>query len=236
MDKYLPGIQHMNEITHSINALIVLVLGAIGSGFAAYIYQWRVSLPRRFEQQTKEREAQLDNLREEFENKHAAEAVDIERERMLPIMFQNNQRLVDSMIKSKEADTAATLQRIELDKTTAAVLLANTKQVTTHSDRLDENTEKLEGVEKKLGVVEDKVEKLYNRFLVVFPRESNIHELFDELKDVLEETKQACADKKKGDSKELPTVTLPLPTDKGTILLTGIEPGDIDLKPTGTNG
>ncbi len=227
MDKYLPGIAHMNEIAHSINTLIVIVIGAIGSGIVAYIYQWRVSLPRRFEQQTKEREVQLDNLREEFENKHAAEAVNIERDRMLPITFESNQRLVDAMIKSREADTAATLQRIELDKTAAAALVANTKQLTTHSDQLEENTEKLEGVEKKLGVVEDKVEKLYKRFLVVFPRESNILELFDELKGVLEETKQACTEKKKGDSQPLPSLTLPV--DKGTILITGVEPDDLQL-------
>ncbi len=194
MDKYLPGIQHMNEIAHSLNALIVIVIGAIGSGFVAYIYQWRVSLPRRFEQQTKEREAQLDNLREEFENKHAAEAVDIERERMLPLMFQNNQRL--------------------------------------HGEQIEENTEKLEGVETKLGVVEDKVEKLSRRLQVLFPRDSNILDLFDQLKVAVEETKSAVGEKKRGDSQPIPSVTVPV--DKGTILITGVLPDDLDLKPTGT--
>jgi hypothetical protein len=232
MDKYLPGIAHMNDIIHAINFLIVAFIGATGSAIVAYLYQWRVSLPRRFEQQTKEREAQLADLKQELENKHAAQAVDIERERMFPVMVENNQRLVESMIKSKDADTAATLQRIELDKTTAAVLIANTNQLTTHSDRLEETTDKLEGVEKKLGVVEDKVEKLYKRFLIVFPRESNILELFDELKGVLEETKQACTEKKKGDSQPLPTITLPTPTDAANILYSGVEPDD--LRPTGT--
>ena len=222
MDKYLPAVQSMNDIIHAVNVLVVVVIGAIGSAIAAYVYQWRVSLPRRFEQQNKERDAQLAQVKQELENKHAAQAVDIERERMFPVMVENNQRLVESMIKLKDADTAATLQRIELDKTTAAILVANTNQLTTHTDRLEETTDRLEAVEKQLS-------KLYNKVTVAFPNDINIEEILQELRGAMTEIKKACADKRKGDSKELPIVTLPAPP--ANVLYDNILPDD--LEPTG---
>lgn len=48
----------------------------------------------------------------------------------------------------------------------------------------------------------------------------------------LEQARLDCIERKH-DSKELPLVTLPIPTDKATILLTGVEPKDIELPKTG---
>lgn len=52
----------------------------------------------------------------------------------------------------------------------------------------------------------------------------------DEAIKKLEQARTQCIERKH-DSKELPTITLPSPTDKGTIQITGVEPDD--LRPTG---
>ncbi len=222
LDKYLPGLQAMTDLHNAVIIVLVILVTGIGGTSATIFAILKWYLPNQFKHRDDSRQLEIDNLRDELATKRASDAVEIERDRMLPLMVENNQRLVDAMIKSKDADTAATYQRIELDKQAAAVLAANTQQITTHSDRLEENTDRLEQVEKK-------VDLLYNRFVKVFPRDSNILDLFDELKNVVEETKTACAEKKsKGDSQPIPSVTIPV--DKGTILLTGIEPGDLEQK------
>lgn len=219
----LPTAAQMIDIDNALRFLLVAFFTGAAGVIGTIVLAAKWYIPRRLRQQTAERQVQLNALKKELETKHAADAVEIERDRMLPQMVENNQRLVDAMIKSKDADTAATLQRIELDKTTAAVLLANTHQVTTHSDRLDENTDRLEAVEKQLG-------KLYNKVMVAFPHEVNIEEILNELRGAMQEIKKACSEKKKGDSQPLPSVTLPV--DKGTILITGIEPDDLNGKET----
>lgn len=226
MDKYLPAVAQMNDILHAVNVLIGLVITGIGTIIAAYLYQVKVSIPRRFEQQTAERQIQLEAMRKDFENKAAAQAVDIEREKMLP-------KLVESSIQMAQSINTTMLQSVQQTSTYVAQLTAHDRQLSANTDRLEENSEKLEAVEKKLS-------KLHDRFMLVFPRETYLQELFNELKTVVEETKKVCGEKRKGDSKEIPVITLPTPTDKGTILITGVMPEDLgnnapdeSLRPTG---
>lgn len=194
-----PSAAAMLDINNAIIILVVTIIGGFTTtAFTIFsIVKWY--LPARFKQQTDERQAQLEAMRTEAQNDSAAKAVDIERDRLLPQMMENNQRLVESMIQSNRANTDATIQRIEQDKHSAAVLEANTKQLTTASERLEDHTEKLEEVEKK-------VDLLYKRFTVVFPRENSIDELFTELKLVVAGTRQVV-DERKGDSKPIPTIT-----------------------------
>lgn len=216
--------QEMLDINNAIIILIVTIIGGFTTtAFTIFsIVKWY--LPARFKQQTEERQVQLEAMKTEATNESAAKAVDIERDRLLPQMMENNQRLVESMIQSNRANTDATIQRIEQDKHSAAVLEANTKQLTTAADRLDETTEKLEAVEHK-------VDQLYKRFTVVFPRENSIDELFNELRQVVAGTKQVV-DERKHDSKPIPTIKadITLRTDNGKD-----EPPALpdELRPTG---
>ena len=140
----------MTDLHNAVVIVLVILVTGIGGTSATIFAILKWYLPNQFKHRDDARQLEIDGLRSELATKREADAVEIERDRMLPLMVENNQRLVESMIKSKDADTAATLQRIELDKTTAAELIANTNQLTTHSDRLEETTDKLEGVEKKL--------------------------------------------------------------------------------------
>jgi hypothetical protein len=209
MPQYFPSVSDMLDINTAIIVLVVTIVvgftGLVGTGFA--IMKWY--LPSVFKRRDEQRQTENDALKKELENKNAATAVDIERERMFPQMMENNQRLVESMLQSNRANTEATIQRIEQDKHSAAVLEANTKQLTTAAERLDESTEKLEAVERK-------VDQLYNRFSMVFPREKSIDELFTELKLVVAGTKQVV-DERKTDSRPIPTIhaDVTLHTDNG---------------------
>lgn len=194
----MPSAANMLDINTAIIALVMAIIigftGLVATIFA--ILKWY--LPALFKHRDEQRKIENDDLEQRLENKNAATAADIERELMFPEMMKNNQRLVESMLLSNQANTAATIQRIEQDKQSAAVLEANTKQLTTASDRLDETTDKLEEVEKK-------VDQLYKRFTVVFPREKSIDDLFGELKLVVAGTKQVV-DERRGDSKPIPTI------------------------------
>lgn len=213
----MPTAVNMLDINTAIIALIFTIIVGF-TGMAATIFgivKWY--LPSLFRRRDEQRKIENDDLQKKLENKNAAVAVDIERERMFPQMMENNQRLVDSMLQSNRANTDATIQRIEQDKHSAAVLEANTKQLTTASERLDETTDKLEAVERK-------VDRLHDRLVKVFPRDKSIDELFGEIKQAVAATKQVVDDRK-GDSK-------PLPTIKADITLHPPTLPDV-LKPTG---
>lgn len=218
----MPSAADMLDINTAIIALAITSIVGFTSVVATLFGIFKWYLPARFKQQTEERQAQLEAMRTEASNDSAAKAVDIERDRLLPQMMENNQRLVESMIQSNRANTDATIQRIEQDKHSAAVLEANTKQLTTASERLEDHTEKLEEVEKK-------VDQLYKRFTLVFPREKSIDELFGELKLVVAGTKQVVDDRKH-DSKPIPTITADI-----TLHTSNGEPPTLpdELKPTG---
>jgi len=218
-----PTVTQMIDIDNAIRILAVAFATGLAGIIGTFVLAAKWYIPRRMKQQTQERQTQIDDLKNELASKRAAEAVDIERERILPQLVEGMQRLMESQIQTAQANNAAIMARIEQDARNAAVIDANTRQLTTHSSVLAEGSEKLE-------IVQIKLDKLYDRFTKVFPRDTNISELFNELKGVLEETKQACIDtKRKGDSKPIPIIPLPTPA----IPLDGENDTPDALKPTG---
>jgi len=119
------------ELTNQINTLVyavisfcVIVLAAVGAGVKWYI-------PARFKQQTEERETRILALKKELDNKATAEAVDIERERILP-------RLIESNISMSQSINQNLLQNAQQTAIYIAQLTAHDKQLTTNTDRLEE--------------------------------------------------------------------------------------------------
>lgn len=131
----LPTVAQMTEITNAIHALIAaIVLGAAGF-VGAYFYQWKIYLPRQFKLRDEERTAQIEAAKKESENKAAAAAVDIERERMLPKLFEAtismSQNINQAMLQNAQQTSLYIAQLTEHDKrqatnTTELVRLSNT--------------------------------------------------------------------------------------------------------------
>jgi hypothetical protein len=123
----------MSTLTDQMNLLIVAFFGfgVIAIGTLGATLKWWI--PAFFKQQL---EAQ--------KNKTTADTVDIERERMLPRLLENNQRLVEAMIANSQASNAAMMQRVQTDVTSSNTLLANTRAVTSVAEQLEEVVQTLD--------------------------------------------------------------------------------------------
>lgn len=226
----LPTAAHMIDIDNAIRFLLVAFFtGAAGIiGTVVLAAKWYI--PRRLRQQTAERQVQLDALKAELETKRTADAVELERERLLPQIVEQNRVMANNTITLAQSFNTTMQQVKEQDVITAAALTASTKQLTA-------NTERLEEVADAVNKVNDAIADI-KTVLPTLARKSEMDLLIGRMDDAihrLEELKRDCL-QKKHDSKELPLVTIPAPTDKGTILITGIEPDNLDLRPTGTTG
>lgn len=127
----LPTVAQMTEITNAIYALIAAIVLGVAGVAGAYLYQWKVQMPRRFQQQTEERETRIKALQTELANKAAAEQVDIERERMFP-------KLIESTISMSQNFNATMLQNVQQTAAYIARLTENDQKLTTNTDRLEE--------------------------------------------------------------------------------------------------
>lgn len=144
MPQVIPTAAQMTELTNAILGLIVAIVLGISGIVAAYLYQWKIAMPARFKAQTREREAQLLDLEQRIANKAAAEKVDIERDRMLPQLIENNQQLVNAVLKMGNSFNDTTIRRIEQDVTNNQTLLAHSRAVVSNTERLEEFSQTLD--------------------------------------------------------------------------------------------
>lgn len=130
----------MNEITGQLNALIYAVIGIAVAGSIALAATLKWYIPEYFKQQNKQREIQLKDLEERLSNKAQSDAVDIEREKMLPKLFEATISLSQNINQSMLQNAQQT-----------ALYIA---QLSNHDRQLTTNTERLEGL---AGVVDNAI-------------------------------------------------------------------------------
>jgi len=135
-----PTAAQMIEITNAIYALIGAIVLGVSGIVAAYLYQWKIAMPRQFKQRDDKRELELKGL----EQRLAAEKVDIERDRMLPQLIENNQQLVNAVLKMGNSFNDTTIRRIEQDVTNNQTLLAHSRAVVSNTERLEEFSQTLD--------------------------------------------------------------------------------------------
>lgn len=128
----------MSDVTNAINALIVVIIIGLGGTFTTLFAIFKWYLPKRFEQQTAEREARLKALQDENANKAAAESVEIKREGMLPMLLEQNQLLVSAALKMGQSFNDTTIQRMQQDVINNGTLSATNRQLTSNTERLEE--------------------------------------------------------------------------------------------------
>ena len=146
----LPTVTEMTDIHNAIIALIVIMIGGFGALFTANISQWKIYIPRIFKQRDEKREAELTSLKAELENKAASEAVDIERERMLP-------ELIKSTIEMSKSFNITMLQNIQQTATYTAQLNAHDRQLSANTDRLEELAQMVETQITNIQLLKDEV-------------------------------------------------------------------------------
>lgn len=141
----------MAEITTAIHALIVaIVLGVTGVA-ATYLYQWKVALPHQFKLRDEQRTAEIEAAKRDLKNKTDAEAVDIERERMLP-------RLFEATISMAQNINQSMLQNAQQTALYLAQLTAHDKQLTTNTDQLAGLVETVDIAITNIQLLEKKVD------------------------------------------------------------------------------
>lgn len=128
----------MTDIHTALNTLIIILIVGLGGVFSTLFAIFKWYLPKRFEQQTAEREARLKALQTDNANKAAAEAVDIKREGMLPLLIEQNQSLVNAALTMAKSFNDTTVQRIQQDVINNGTLNATNRQMTTNTERLEE--------------------------------------------------------------------------------------------------
>lgn len=148
----------MADITNAIYALVAAIVLGISGVAAAYFYQWKVALPRQFKQRDEQRQLELENVRKAMENRRAAEAVDIERDRMLPILIENMMQSNRSTVQMAESFHATMMQNIQQTATWNAQLKAHDGQLTTNTDRLEELAQMIETSITNLQLLKSTVE------------------------------------------------------------------------------
>ncbi len=210
MDKYLPAAAQMNDISSQIHLLIYVVVGVgitVLGTFGA-VMKWYI--PARFKQQTAERELRLNEVKNELDSKRASEAVDIEREKILPTLLENMMQSNRSTIQMAESFHTTMLQGVQQTATYVAQLTAHDRQLSANTDRLEElaqtvdtaitNIQLLKKVvdesadhSKSAAAYSDKAEKAATSTLEFVKRE--LHNIVSE---------------NKSDTGELKTITVPL--------------------------
>ena len=141
----------MAEITNAIHALIAAILLGVTGVVATYFYQWKVALPRQFKLRDEQRTAEIESAKQELKNKADAEAVDIERERMLPKLFE-------ATISMAQNINQTMLQNAQQTSLYIAQLTAHEKQLTTNTDQLTELVETVETAITNIQLLEKKID------------------------------------------------------------------------------
>jgi hypothetical protein len=134
----------MTELLHAIYVLIGIVITGMGTVAAAYLYQVKVSLPRRFKQQTEERQIQLDAMRKDFENQAAEKSVEIERDKMFPSLLENMMQSNRSTVQMAESFHTTMMQSVVQTANWSAQLKAHDGMLTANTDRLEELAQTVE--------------------------------------------------------------------------------------------
>lgn len=120
----------MTELTNAVHALIIAIVTGATLLIGAYLYQWRVSLPRQFKLRDEKRATENEALKQELKNKADAEAVDIERDRMLP-------KVIESTIQMAQSINTTMMQNVQQTATYIAQLSAHDRTLTANTDRLE---------------------------------------------------------------------------------------------------
>lgn len=128
----------MTEIQNSINTLIFITVAGVGSMLTALFAAMKWYIPKRFEQQTQEREARLEEVKMEMQTRNAADNADIERDRVLPQLVSGINNFAVSNAQMTQNLSALIQNRIEQDSRMASELHAHTLAVTGVTEGLDE--------------------------------------------------------------------------------------------------
>lgn len=128
----------MSELTNAIILLIVAIVTGATALIGTYLYQWKVALPRQFKQRDEQRELELIRFKTELENKAAAEKVDIERDRMLPILVENMMQANRATVQMAESFHTTMIQGVQQTAAYTAQIKAHDGQLTANTDRLEE--------------------------------------------------------------------------------------------------
>lgn len=138
MQLALPTVAQMSDITNSINVLIAAMIGGFGTILTVFIGAMKWYIPKRFEQQTAERAAQIEKLKLEIQTNNAASNADIERDRVLPQLVSGINNFAASNAQMTQNLGALIQNRIEQDTRMASELHAHTLAVTGVTEGLDE--------------------------------------------------------------------------------------------------
>lgn len=134
----LPTAANMVEINNAIIILIIVIVTGLGTTAATLFTTFKWYLPATFKRRDEQRELELENLRKELDSKHAAEAVEIERERLLPQLVEQNRIMSNTTITLAQSFNTTIQQKTEQDAALTAAWNAHTKQLTTNTDRLED--------------------------------------------------------------------------------------------------
>lgn len=199
-------VAQMNDVTNAINALIVVIIVGISGGVAAWLYQWKISIPRQFKQRDEQRQLELENMRKALENKRAAEAVDIERDRLLPTLVENMMQSNRATIQMAESFHVSITQSIRQTADYSAALKAHDGQLTSNTERLEELAELVDTAVTNIQTLKQAVDKNtdHSKTAAVFgEKAAKVAE--DTLEFVRNKIIQVVADTKH-DTGELPTL------------------------------
>lgn len=128
----------MSDVTNAINALIVVLVGGLAGVFATIFGIMKWYLPKRFEQQTAERAAQLEKLKMEVQTNNAQSNADIERDRVLPQLVTGINSFALSNSQMTQNVGKLIQNRLEQDARMAGEFHAHTLAITGVTEGLDE--------------------------------------------------------------------------------------------------
>jgi hypothetical protein len=134
----IPTVAQMAEITNALNALIVAIVLGAASVVGAYFYQMRISLPRQFKLRDEQRELDIEKIRKEYEMKIAAQSVDIERERLLPQLMEQNRIMQSTTVQLAQSFNETMMHLVQQNATSNSTMLAHTRAVTSVAEKQEE--------------------------------------------------------------------------------------------------
>lgn len=138
MPQVLPSAADMIDINNAIIILVIIVVTGLGTTLATLFSTFKWYLPNVFKRRDEQRQVEIDALKKELETKHAAEAVEIERERLLPQLVEQNRIMSTTTITLAQSFNTTIQQKTEQDAALTAAWNAHTKQLTTNTDRLED--------------------------------------------------------------------------------------------------